>query len=630
MLKFEENLASRVSGALQPMLGVQVTVTASNGLLATLYADDESTVLPNPQTTDTNGYFGFKAANGEYELTFTGAQIETSKRKIELHDPDDDPPLTLAQASGVTGAERIGGTWFNNKIATLAEIGTEAGATLIGFVQSGVGAVSRSMWDKMSEIRRSPEDYGAIGDGLANDTVPLTKALETGFSIFPPGAIYDLKGATVTITNSLLLSIGAGAKLKNGHLAIRPADATRRLEIVGELLGEGMSFTIAGYLADDGSAVDDAGPQAIRCKVGDITTSGKLSSTTCAIQIANVVDSQFGTLTATGSGMGAAVEGIKLNVIFRSQVGNININGDFSMGCEVSGTSTRPVYAAYRSRFGQVTVRKPTSYTDEPGDHGFYLHGAVECEVAGVNGRGWGSVTGANGSFKFRDNLRCTVNGVDVDAMVFSSNNDGPYQSINELNLLRDVVAGRAYFARTAPGDIKGNVFVNFDCANFGGTASAAVGTIAAYFEGRVRLGNTAAGNYINVGDAVFRNAEVEFIAPYFLRGSRTRAIKSIFRNGLEEQPQSANDVELTDCTIIGDYYYNPTSGTHSHTMRRVTVTGLLRINSFDARVVNADWEFVTSGVNEPAAALQPDNKKYRFVSYLDKLYTTQNVSAAT
>ncbi|WP_313632555.1 SGNH/GDSL hydrolase family protein [Massilia timonae] len=108
MLKFEENLVSRVSGALQPMLGVQVTVTASNGLLATLYADDESTVLANPATTDANGYFGFKAANGEYTLTFAGGQIETTTRKIELYDADDDPPFTIAQAAVATGAERIG------------------------------------------------------------------------------------------------------------------------------------------------------------------------------------------------------------------------------------------------------------------------------------------------------------------------------------------------------------------------------------------------------------------------------------------------------------------------------------------------------------------------------------------
>lgn len=147
MYKFEENLASRVSGALQPMLGVQVTVTASNGLLATLYADDESTVLANPVTTDANGYFGFKAANGEYTLTFAGAQIETSKRNIELYDADDDPPLTLAQAAGVSGNERIGGTWFGNAVATLAQMGTSIGSTLIGHGDKSIGTVIGEILD---------------------------------------------------------------------------------------------------------------------------------------------------------------------------------------------------------------------------------------------------------------------------------------------------------------------------------------------------------------------------------------------------------------------------------------------------------------------------------------------------
>lgn len=108
MLKYEENLTSPVNGVLQPMLGVKVTVTASNGLQATLYADNEATVLANPVETDANGYFGFKAANGEYELTFSGPQIKTAKRTIELYDADDEPPLTQAQAALPTASSRIG------------------------------------------------------------------------------------------------------------------------------------------------------------------------------------------------------------------------------------------------------------------------------------------------------------------------------------------------------------------------------------------------------------------------------------------------------------------------------------------------------------------------------------------
>lgn len=189
MLKFEENLASRVSGALQPMLGVQVTVTASNGLLATLYADDESTVLGNPLETDTNGYFGFKAANGEYTLTFAGAQIETAVRKVQLYDEDDDPPLTLAQAAVPTAASRF------------------------GFQSDSQGSVPRTIENKLNETV-SAMDFGAVGDGVTNDrpaVLALLGADGRGKAELNAGT-YNLTAVNFTPNKPFSLK-GAGAHL---------------------------------------------------------------------------------------------------------------------------------------------------------------------------------------------------------------------------------------------------------------------------------------------------------------------------------------------------------------------------------------------------------------------------------
>ena len=108
MQNHEENLASRVNGSLQPLLGVMVTVKVPSGLLATIYSDDGVTVQPNPMFTNANGLYGFRAANGPYKLIFSGPQIETYERDIELYDADDEPPLTQAQAALPSGAERIG------------------------------------------------------------------------------------------------------------------------------------------------------------------------------------------------------------------------------------------------------------------------------------------------------------------------------------------------------------------------------------------------------------------------------------------------------------------------------------------------------------------------------------------
>lgn len=108
MQNYQENLAARVQGVLQPLLGVSVLVTAANGQPAALYKDDGVTPLGNPLITDADGYFAFFAPNGRYTLTFSGAQIQTSSRTIELYDVDDVPPVTQQQLASASGAGMIG------------------------------------------------------------------------------------------------------------------------------------------------------------------------------------------------------------------------------------------------------------------------------------------------------------------------------------------------------------------------------------------------------------------------------------------------------------------------------------------------------------------------------------------
>ena len=50
------------------------------------------------------------------------------------------------------------------------------GSSLIGFIQAGVGAVFRTAQDKMRE-RVTPEDFGAVCDGVTNDTPAILRAI---------------------------------------------------------------------------------------------------------------------------------------------------------------------------------------------------------------------------------------------------------------------------------------------------------------------------------------------------------------------------------------------------------------------------------------------------------------------
>lgn len=147
----------------------QVLVKTAAGATATIYSDNGVTPTANPVTTDDNGYFEFYAANGRYSLTISGAKIDTyTISDITLND----------------------------------------------------GGEPESI---------SPEQYGAVGDGVADDTVAFQKwvaALHADLTIRCgrlPG-IYLIDFAAVGLTNrladitrnDLLITGGGTIKAKAG------------------------------------------------------------------------------------------------------------------------------------------------------------------------------------------------------------------------------------------------------------------------------------------------------------------------------------------------------------------------------------------------------------------------------
>lgn len=70
---------------------------------------------------------------------------------------------------------------------------TSAGASMIGFLQAGVGAVLRNVQAKLLDYRKSVLDFGAVGDNVANDTAAFTKArTATGGAYHIPNGTYKL------------------------------------------------------------------------------------------------------------------------------------------------------------------------------------------------------------------------------------------------------------------------------------------------------------------------------------------------------------------------------------------------------------------------------------------------------
>ena len=78
-------------------------------------------------------------------------------------------------------------------------LGTSAGSNSVGFLQAGTGATQRSVQAKLRDFV-SVKDFGAVGDGVANDTAAIQAAINTGRPVLFPAGTY-LSGPLTQSTN---------------------------------------------------------------------------------------------------------------------------------------------------------------------------------------------------------------------------------------------------------------------------------------------------------------------------------------------------------------------------------------------------------------------------------------------
>ena len=89
-------------------------------------------------------------------------------------------------------------------MADVAMIPASGGSALVGFLQSGTGATARTSQAKMRETV-SVKDFGAVGDGVTDDTAAINAALTASRNVkFPAGNYIVSTGITMTTSHSLL------------------------------------------------------------------------------------------------------------------------------------------------------------------------------------------------------------------------------------------------------------------------------------------------------------------------------------------------------------------------------------------------------------------------------------------
>jgi len=115
--------------------------------------------------------------------------------------------LTFSEAPPLYSAIEI----VSNQTAIVG--GTDAG--LVTYNEGGTGAVTRTVKAKLQETV-SVKDFGAVGDGVTDDTAAIQAALNSGGGIYFPPATYIING-NLTVGNNTTL-IGSGKTSTILHL----------------------------------------------------------------------------------------------------------------------------------------------------------------------------------------------------------------------------------------------------------------------------------------------------------------------------------------------------------------------------------------------------------------------------
>ena len=130
----------------------------------------------------------FSAQSINTELDFLVASLQQVERDQSplLKFPDtENPGVSVLPDRGIRANKALGFDGNGNPVA----VSLAGAVTPPNFTAVGVGAVSRTSHDKLSELV-SVKDFGAVGDGLTNDTLAIQKAMQSNDLVFIPTGTY--------------------------------------------------------------------------------------------------------------------------------------------------------------------------------------------------------------------------------------------------------------------------------------------------------------------------------------------------------------------------------------------------------------------------------------------------------
>lgn len=275
-------------------------------------------------------------------------------------------------------------------IEQLNALDGSGGSALVGFLQSGTGAVATTVQTKLRESV-SVKDFGAVGNGIADDTAAIQAAIDASYTnynktVFVPNGIYKLTGR-ITITQGVMIMCegsqgssydsgttfihysngscfrwdGSGAQYKGTgggllNCLIVKADTYSGgnvIEVVNQSdtnrCGEMVFHNILGYglsagrwergAVFDGTLTNTPGSRGVRtvhmtkCRFADVTTANE---TVVLNQVTHFYAHGLACDTGSGSAAGITLKGINDGVYLNA----LGLEGTFTIVANDASNST--------------------------------------------------------------------------------------------------------------------------------------------------------------------------------------------------------------------------------------------------------------------------------------------------
>lgn len=186
---------------------ISFNIAPDNGVVVTIERR-----LPLARMTDfvEGGEFSAQSINQEFDtLMACVQQINADSLPMLRYDNTEAVGDVVIPKKAIRANKVLGFDGQGNPVA----VATNSTVGMPTFTAVGIGAVSRTLTDKAREIV-SVRDFGAVGDGIANDTVAIMAALAAADSVYMPAGTYLINQTIELIDNKYLFGAGASTIIK--------------------------------------------------------------------------------------------------------------------------------------------------------------------------------------------------------------------------------------------------------------------------------------------------------------------------------------------------------------------------------------------------------------------------------